>query len=131
VVAGPGRQRRYSDADRSAALAALGANGGNVNLTAGQLGIPETTLRGWANGDCHPQVARDAARQKPSLAARMRAIAHKMVGVADAKADALNAKDAMIAAGIATEKMLLLRGGRPAGGVTVVVVVQGANVGDL
>lgn len=41
---------RYSDADKSAALAVLKANNGNVKRTAIQLGIPRKTLSGWASG---------------------------------------------------------------------------------
>jgi transposase-like protein len=46
------------------------------------------------------------------LTDRLEALAVKLVGIADQKADALNAKDAMIAAGVAIDKRQVLLGKR-------------------
>jgi transposase-like protein len=50
-------KRRYSDQDRAAAVAAVTANGGNIQRTARQLGIPETSLRQWVKAERHPEAA--------------------------------------------------------------------------
>ncbi len=39
--------RRYTDDDKSNAIAQLAANGGNIGYTSHQLNIPERTLRHW------------------------------------------------------------------------------------
>jgi hypothetical protein len=55
----PTGKRRYSDADKAAALLYLKANGGNYKRTAEELGIPLMTLHGWGDGRCiHPEVTR-------------------------------------------------------------------------
>ena len=110
VMARRRKPRRYSDEDRANALAALAANGGNVNRTAEQLGIPEATVRAWANGDRHPEASQACEQKKPALADQFQALAEKLVGIAAEKADKLNAKDAVIAAGVAVDKARLLRG---------------------
>jgi hypothetical protein len=104
-------RRKYSDQERAEALAALAANGGNVYRTSRQLGIPRKNLERWAAGEAvHPDVAEMAHEKKATLAERFTALAEKLVGVADAKAHELNAKDAVIAAGVAVDKARLLQG---------------------
>jgi len=106
----PQSRRRYSDEERATALAALAANGGNVGGTSRQLGIPEATLRAWATGERHPEASQMCGDKKASLADQFEALAVKLLGVADEKAAALNARDAVVAAAVAVDKMRLLRG---------------------
>lgn len=101
---------RYSDEERANAVAAVAANGGNVQGTAKQLGIPAMTLKHWVASEHHPEATKNGELKKPILADQFEALAYKLVGVADGKAAALNAKDAVIAAGVAVDKMRLLRG---------------------
>jgi transposase-like protein len=136
VVAGRAKRgptRRYSDEDRSSALAKLAENGGDVSKTAAQLGIPERTLNHWANGDgIHPDVARAAEGKKADLAARWERVANAALDVLDKSSGELRPRDAATVGGIATDKMLLLRGDTPpAGGVIVIKVVSGDWVSDL
>jgi hypothetical protein len=102
-------RRRYSDDERANALAALAANGGNVERTARQIGVPHKTLDNWSKGACHPAVAELGNRKKGSLSDAFEDVAWKLLGVAGTKADKLNAKDAVIAAATAVDKMRLLR----------------------
>jgi transposase-like protein len=103
------KPRRYSDGERSDALAALAANGGNVKRTAKALGIPEKTLANWAKGDRHPEAARAGEEKKGPLADQFQQLAEKLLCVALDKAHLLNAKDAVVAAAVAVDKMRLLR----------------------
>jgi hypothetical protein len=57
-------KRRYTDDERSLALAALAANTGNVNKTVRQLGIPTTTLEHWSKGERHPESIQMIAEKK-------------------------------------------------------------------
>ena len=103
-------RRHYSDEDRAAALAALRANGGNVRRTAGQVGVPASTLAGWAAGDHAPVGAELRAGKKLELADRFEEIARAALGrVTAAKLDEANAPQLLTAAGIAVDKMRLLR----------------------
>jgi transposase-like protein len=122
VVAG---RRRYSDADRSSALAKLAENGGNVYRTARELGIPEVTLRSWANGDRHPEASQQCEGRKSDLADRWEKVANAALDVLDKSAGDLRPRDAATVGGIATDKMMLLRGEAPAGTTVVVVKIEG------
>src|SRR5262245_42165815 len=64
-------RRRYTDAERAEALAVLAANGGAVEKTAAQLGIPEGTLENWANGRRHPEARQLAGDKKEAMADRL------------------------------------------------------------
>src|SRR5688572_27185246 len=106
----PRPRRRYPDADRAAALAALDANGGNVDATARQLNIPRMTLSDWASGRRNPVGAdmRDAAKQ--NLADALEAWAVKLIGIDPTTLPNLTLRDVAVAVGISIDKVLLLRG---------------------
>jgi len=57
-----------SDDDRAKALAALVANGGNVEKTAREVGIPASTLRVWRSGGRGAPPAPGVAENKATLA---------------------------------------------------------------
>lgn len=124
---GMGERRRYNDEDRLAALAALRANAGNLKKTAREVGVPRKTLAEWAaavsatGGEASAtpppplkttaqRVAERLPDAESDLAARFERIARKALGVARKKVGELNAKDAVIAAATAVDKMRLLRG---------------------
>lgn len=65
-------KRSYSDEQKASALAALAANGGNVNLTSGQIGVPRHTLLKWAFGEgAHTSVTDIGHQKKQGLADRL------------------------------------------------------------
>jgi transposase-like protein len=102
-------RRRYSDEERAAALAALAANRGGIARTARQTGVGRSALSRWASGRRHPEARQMALPKKKDLADAFERAAWKLLGVSKDKADRLNAKDAMIAAATAVDKMRLLR----------------------
>jgi len=130
VVAGLGRQRKYSDADRARALAALAVNEGNVTRTAAQLGIPEATLRFWAGAPPTPDRTQEVAQAKNDLAERYERLTHAALDVTEGGMKSLRPRDAATVAAIFTDKMVLLRGDTPPA-AAVVVIVTGPGLGDL
>lgn len=103
-------KRRYTDADRVNALAALKANGGNINLTSRQTGIPHTTIRYWANGARHPEAADQAEEAYEPLADRLELVAQQLVDAIPAKIGKANLVQIVTSIGIAVDKARLLRG---------------------
>jgi transposase-like protein len=102
-------RRHYTDEQRAEALAALAANGGNIKLTAAQLGIPRMTLADWANGACCEAVTELRHQKKQDLADALEALAYKLVEAAAGKIADAPLQACATAAGIAVDKMLLLR----------------------
>jgi transposase-like protein len=105
-------KRSYSEAERASTLAALTANGGNVNHTARQTKVPRKTISLWRDGlSNHPGVA-DKCQEKiealDSILERCARLyldrAQESTAIAESKG-----KDAMTAAAIAIDKMRLLR----------------------
>src|SRR4029453_14823292 len=90
-------------------LAAVAANGGNVRRTAAQLGVPKATLQGWASGDRHPEASAHAAGKKPDMADALEAVAWKLIEALPGKVARASLSQTAVAAGIAIEKMRLLR----------------------
>lgn len=106
---GKERRRRYSDEDRANAIAALAANGGNVNLTAKQLDIPATTLKHWADGTRHAESAQLGEQKKGPLADRLELVAWKLAESLDGKIEAAGLQQTATSLGIVIDKMQLLR----------------------
>lgn len=103
-------RRRYSDEERANALAALAANGGNVDRTARELGLPRKTLEHWAKGDINPVVAELGQQKKVSLADRLEEVALALVAAMPRKLANATLQQIAVSLGIAVEKMQLLRG---------------------
>lgn len=107
----PKAKRRYSDDERATALAALVANDNNVQRTARELGIPEGTLRRWMTGERHPEAAQMSEQKKGPLADGFEAVAWQLIdGVTPDKIAMADVKELMTGAGIAADKVQLLRG---------------------
>jgi hypothetical protein len=106
-------QRRYSDEDRAAALAALAANNGNVGRTAYELGLPATTLRQWATGARHPEAAQMSGQKKAELADALEDVAWQLVGVIPNKLARARLGEVATPLGIALDKLGMLRAARP------------------
>jgi transposase-like protein len=103
-------KKRYSDEDRAACLAALAANGGNVGKTARQCGVPETTLRQWADGSRHPEASQMSEPKKGDYADRFdRFVADVLRLTTDDDIKAATLSQRFTALGIAFDKARLLR----------------------
>lgn len=102
-------KRRYSDDDRANALAALAANGGNVNKTAKEIGVPPKTIENWAKGDRHPEAANLGELKKLPMADALELVAWKLLGRIDELSDKGPLNQTSVSFGIAIDKMRLLR----------------------
>jgi len=102
-------KRQYSDDERAAALAALDANGGNVNKTAREEKIPRVTLIEWRDGRHPPVVSNIRQRMKGDLAAALEEIAWKCVEAWPAAIDKATAGQIGASMTVCVEKMRLLR----------------------
>jgi transposase-like protein len=104
-------RRRYSDEERAEALAMLSANGGGVERTAEQLGIPVETLRNWSQGRRHPEAVQMAADKKGPLADRLEHLAHVLLDelARPGKRAAAGLQQLATTFAIAVDKMRLLR----------------------
>ncbi len=106
-------RRRYSDEDVAMTLALLKSNDGNVMATATQTGIPEGTIRYWAESR-EPSIGANRIRElraKNGLADAFDEVAWLCVGaITREKLEKANLKDVVISSAIATEKRQLLRG---------------------
>ncbi len=109
-------RRMYSDADIAEALAHLRANGNNVLATAQALGIPESTLRAWNDGDRRARAVAEldphlCEQVKQRLAQRAQGVAERMLTrLETADLEGVNVRDAAVVFGIAVDKMQILRG---------------------
>lgn len=102
--------RAYSDDFKATALAALVANGGNVQRTADDLDVPESTLRSWREGVGTRAVSANLRDQKrEELSARVTQVAWSIVDSID-ETDIENASlvQKTTAFGILFDKMRLL-----------------------
>lgn len=104
-------KRQYSDNEKAGALAALDANGGNVNQTAKQLGIPRKTLGMWAhNRHLSADVADIRQEKRKELSARLEDLAHTLVDILPGKLPKASVRDLAGALIVAVDKMQLLKG---------------------
>lgn len=118
------KRRHYSDDERAACLAALAANGGNLKKTARQAGVPEATLRKWARGDARRPGADLCARKKAELADLFEAQARDcLAAITPEKVAAANVQQLLVSAGVAVDKMRLLRN-QPTENVASLVIVE-------
>lgn len=103
-------RRRYSDNDRATALAALDACAGNASEAARVTGVPRKTLEEWDAGRVADGVAELRQEKKAELSELFEDIARDILQAAPKKIDDASLKDAMVAAGVAVDKMQLLKG---------------------
>lgn len=106
----------YSEAKISEVLTVLDANEGNVAKTSRDTGIGRSTIQKWRDsilpGKDVSSVREKVAQKKEGLADKLERIAHKVVGsvLQEDFKEFGSFKDRMTAAGIAIDKMRLLRG---------------------
>src|ERR1700735_5513356 len=99
-------RRQYSDEDRSAALAALKANGGNVKLTAQQVGVPRKTLANWAKGiKLHRSVADMGHQKAEPWADALERLARMLLDAMPSKIGDADLKAVAVSLAIAIDKM--------------------------
>jgi hypothetical protein len=105
------QRRKYTDRDKAAALAALDANAGNFLRTARDLNIPRATLMQWAAGTVSEDVPELRQGKRRELADMFEDLARRSVETALGLQGHEKTTLAMAAsaAGIATDKMQLLR----------------------
>jgi len=104
-------RRSYSDEEKAETLALLKANGGNVKRTAREKGIPYKTVEAWVRRGNLESLAEGVQEQKEDeLEVVLGRIALKAARRADERIPKESAKVAMIALGIAIEKLQLLKG---------------------
>lgn len=103
-------RRWYGDDERGLILAALAANGGNVNKTAREHGIPEPTLRAWASGWRCPRALQLYEDKKKDLARAAHEIAWQMAAEIPEDAATGTFREKATVFGIMVDKMLVLVG---------------------
>ncbi len=103
---------KYSDVQRGEVLAILDSNGGNQHLTAKQTNVPRSTIQQWQSGLVSDDVPKIRQEKKAELSDLFENIARTHLGNAadESKIDKTSSKDSVLTAGIAVDKMLLLRG---------------------
>ncbi len=109
-------KKRYTDEERSNALAALSANGGKdtrgaLRKTANEIGVPFATLRSWAESRRHPEALLLSREKLLPLADRLESLAHRIVGVLEDEAKLRSAPVSSLAAALnaCVDKSRLLR----------------------
>jgi transposase-like protein len=103
-------RRHYSDEERAAALAALKANGGNLELTSKQAGVPRNTLKRWVKHPDHAAPAHLRQKKSRDLGAKLTDLAHQIVDSMPGKIRRASLRDAAVSAGVAIDKARLVQG---------------------
>src|SRR5690625_3701249 len=102
------RRRRYTDADRASALAALDANEGNLSKTSRNLGIAVSTLQRWIK-DRAADLSDLRKEKKADLADKLEHVAHKLVDAMPEKLSEATLQQVATSLGITIDKLRLLR----------------------
>lgn len=105
-------QRKYTEAEKSAALVAYDLSGGNMSGTAKRIGIPRKTLESWVTGRAGTNDAVAAMRQEKrrSIADLLEDEVYAILNLLPEKRTEAHYRDLLVSLGIATDKMQLLRG---------------------
>lgn len=102
-------RRRYSDDEKAAALAILDACNGELREAARQAGVPKSSLDEWQKGRVSEACPGLRTEKKACLADRFEALAENLVSAAFDKIEGATLPGVMTGAGIAVDKMRLLR----------------------
>ena len=102
---------KYSDTQRGEVLAILDSNGGNLSQTSRQTNVPLTTIHDWKSGLIHDEVSEIRNEKKAELSEIFERAARTYLenSLDDSSVSRTGGKDSIIAAGVAVDKMLLLR----------------------
>ena len=103
---------KYSDVQRGEVLAILDSNGGNQNLTAKQTNVPRSTIQQWQSGLVSDDVPKIRHEKKAELSELFENVARTYLenAVDPLTVMKTGGQQSVTAAGIAIDKMLLLRG---------------------
>ncbi len=103
---------KYSDTQRGEVLAILDSNGGNQNLTAKQTNVPRSTIQQWQSGLVSDGVPKIRQEKKAELSDLFENVARTYLenSVDPLTVMKTGGQQSVTAAGIAIDKMLLLRG---------------------
>ena len=103
---------KYSDTQRGEVLAILDSNGGNQNLTAKQTNVPRSTIQQWQSGLVSDEVPKIRQEKKAELSDLFENVARTYLenSVDPLTVMKTGGQQSVTAAGIAIDKMLLLRG---------------------
>lgn len=104
------RSRNYSDAEKAKTLATLDLCNGNLSETSRRTGVPLTTILDWRDGKIPDDVSELRDNKRRELADRFEDLAHLYITQATNTFDASKGTQAITGAGIAVDKMRLLRG---------------------
>jgi hypothetical protein len=101
----------YSDADKAKALIYLDLCDGDFDKASSELGIPDSSLRTWAEGKSQSaDVPKLRANGRMQLAAILEDIAFKALHLVPGKLEKASAESLIRIADMATNKLLLLQG---------------------
>lgn len=111
------KRRSYDDKFRAGAVVTLQAAGypktpGALSRIAGELGVPARTLSRWFNGENNPPPDNIVTEKKEDMADLFETVALKYLRHAGNEdvVESASARDAMMNAAVAVDKMRLLRG---------------------
>lgn len=103
-------RRKYSDSERAAALAAVDLNGGNVDRTARDLGIPRKTLDEWVKGrSSNWEMAELRQAQKKDIADKIEDLVHIILDAMPDKVEKAGLSACAVSVGVGIDKMRLMR----------------------
>lgn len=99
-----------TDADVARALVLLEANNGNIRQTAAKIGISPSTLRGWRDKTYRQDADAKVAEVREDMAGALEILACKFIlGITPEKIADTKARDSLVCAAVAIDKMRLLR----------------------
>jgi len=100
----------YTDQDKAAALAYLQSKGWRIAEAARDLGVPKSTLQGWAAGEWLPPAVREKYGEiKESLSSKLENIAHQLIDAIPDTIPNASLKDLGAILAVVIDKMRLLR----------------------
>lgn len=103
-------RNHYTPSERVAAVLCVRVNGGDIRKASRMTGIPYNTIREWCNGKRQPYVLQLACAMKGDMEKAFESAAWQFLGYAMGKAEKAAFNHLMTGAGIAFDKMRLLRG---------------------
>lgn len=104
------KTRYYTDEERAAALTLLACHGYDVVKTANELKMPRTTLRAWHLGFRHPEALRVYEEKRGDAAKMFETLVWEIMPFARNAMPSAGFRELMTGAGIAVDKMRLLKG---------------------
>jgi hypothetical protein len=109
-------RRRYTEADRIAAILAVRRNGGQIAPVCRALGIPHETVRGWVHGTRHGETPELIELLKGPISERIEAkLSLALDALTPEKFQGASAAQLTTCVGILVDKLRVLRDFKPPG----------------